>query len=145
MIWNTIPNEERLRLWKNLRDEIKEFPLDKKLEAVAKFCSTIPFGSRSLDYYSPDDWPTPWEILFYGSFCTSSISLLMFYTLVILPIEENIELYLVEDDDGPYLLPVIDDQFVLNYELGRVNRYPDIQDGFKVLKKITKQEVKSIA
>jgi hypothetical protein len=28
MIWNTIPNEEKLRLWKKMRDQIQEFPLE---------------------------------------------------------------------------------------------------------------------
>lgn len=104
----------------------------------------MPFGSRTLDYYSPEDWPTPWEILFHGSFCTSSISLLMFYTLTLLNTPPTVELYLVEDDDGIYLLPIINNQFVLNYELGTVNNYSEIQDEFKVLQKYNKEQIKNI-
>jgi len=144
MIWNTIPNEERLHLWKKLRDDIQGHPLDTQLDEIAKFCSKMPFGSRTLDYYSPEDWPTPWEILFHGSFCTSSISLLMFYTLELLHTLPKVELYLVEDDDGIYLLPIIDDQFVLNFELGAVNNYSEIQDEFKVLQKYTTEQIKNI-
>jgi hypothetical protein len=54
MIWNAIPDEERLRLWKKLRDDLKELSLEDQLAEVAKFCASIPFGSRSLDYYSPE-------------------------------------------------------------------------------------------
>jgi hypothetical protein len=144
MIWNTIPNEERLRLWKNLREDIKDKKLNEILESVARFCSTIPFGSRSVDYYSPADWPTPWEILFYGSFCTSSISLLIYYTLILLPTTADIELLLVEDDTDVYLLPIIDNQFVLNYELGKVSNYSEIKDDFKILKTYTRNEAKTI-
>lgn len=144
MIWNTIPNEERLHLWKKLRDDIKELSLINQVDEIAKFCSKMPFGSRTLDYYSPEDWPTPWEILFHGSFCTSSISLLMFYTLTLLNTPPIVELYLVEDDDGIYLLPIIDNQFVLNYELGTVNNYSEIQDEFKVLQKYNKEQIKNI-
>jgi hypothetical protein len=144
MIWNTIPNEERLHLWKKLRDDIKELPLTNQLDEIAKFCSKMPFGARTLDYYSPENWPTPWEILFHGSFCTSSISLLMFYTLELLSAEPKIELYLVEDDDGIFLLPIINDQFILNYELGAVNKYSEIQDDFRVLQKYTKEQIKNI-
>lgn len=144
MIWNTIPNEERLHLWKKLRDDIKELPLTNQLDEIAKFCSKMPFGARTLDYYSPENWPTPWEILFHGSFCTSSISLLMFYTLELLSAEPKIELYLVEDDDGIFLLPIINDQFILNYELGAVNKYLEIQDDFRVLQKYTKEQIKNI-
>jgi hypothetical protein len=144
MIWNIVHDEERLRLWKQLREEIKELKVEEQLKAVAKFCSSIPFGSRSLDYYSPWDWPTPWEILFHGSFCTSSISLLMCYTLVMASEDIDIELYLVEDDRGIYLLPVISNQYVLNYELGSVNNYPEVEPDIKVLQKYTKEQIKQI-
>jgi hypothetical protein len=145
MHWNTIPNEERLRLWKTLRADIVEPSLDDKLELVAKFCSHIPYGSRTLDYYDPQSWPTPWEILFYGSFCTSSISLLIYYTLTMQPYPTKVDLYLVEDTDGIYLLPVIDNQLVLNYELGQVNRYSDIAQSLTVLKIYTSEQIKTIS
>lgn len=144
MIWNAIPNDERLRLWKKLREDLKELTLEKQLEETAKFCASIPFGSRTLDYYSPTDWPTPWEILFYGSFCTSSISLLMYYTFILTPVDAIVELHLVEDDDGIYLLPVINNQFVLNYELGKVSMYPEIKNNFKVLKTYLQEQIKTI-
>jgi hypothetical protein len=144
MIWNTIHGEERLLLWKKLRSDLKSMTLDKQLEEVAKFCANIPFGSRSIDYYSPADWPTPWEILFHGSFCTSSISLLIFYTLSLIPISVKLDLYLVEDDTGVYLLPVIDDQFVLNYELGLVSKFSAACTGIKVIKVYSQKHIKTI-
>jgi len=144
MIWNAIPNDERLRLWKKLREDLKELTLENQLSETAKFCASIPFGSRTLDYYSPSDWPTPWEILFYGSFCTSSISLLMYYTFILTPVDAIVELHLVEDDDGIYLLPVINNQFVLNYELGKVSMYPEIKNNFKVLKTYLQEQIKTI-
>lgn len=144
MIWNSLDGEDRIFHWKRFRTEIKEFSLEEQLAQIAKFYSTIPYGARTLDYYSPYDWPTPWEILFYESFCTSSISLLIFYTFVLTPIAVKIELQLVEDDDGIYLLPVIDDQFVLNYELGKVSKYPDIKDKIKVLNTYRKEQIKAI-
>ena len=57
-----IPNEERLHLWKRLRVTIHDLSLQDRLSSIAQFCSKIPFGARTLDYYSPNDWPTPWEI-----------------------------------------------------------------------------------
>ena len=144
MIWNTIPNEERLHLWKKLRDDIKDLVLKEQLNEIAKFCSQMPFGARTIDYYSPMDWPTPWEILFHGSFCTSSISVLMYHTLLLLNTNSEIELLLVEDDDGVYLLPIIDSTFILNYELGSVNEFSEVKDSFKVLQKYTKEQIKKI-
>lgn len=144
MIWNTIPNEERLRLWKNLRDGLIGQSVEDQLANVAKFCSTIPFGTRTLDYYNPMTWPTPWEILFYGSFCTSSISLLMFYTLILIPTLSEVELVLVDDAGDIFLLPFIDNQFVLNYELGKVNRCSEIQDSFRIISRYPKEKIKNI-
>lgn len=144
MIWNAIPDEEKLRLWKKLREDIANLNLEGQLNSVAEFFFKVPYGARTLDYYSPQDWPTPWEILFHGSFCTSSISLLMYHTLVMATGIDDVELFLIEDDDGVYLMPVIDNQFVLNYELGKVNRYSDVKDSFKVLQKYSKEQVKTI-
>ena len=146
MIWNAIPNEERLRLWKNLRSDLVNLPLDQKLVAIAKFCESIPFGARTLDYYSAENWPTPWEILYYGSFCISSISLLMYYTLVVADSNstDNIELWLVKDNAGDYLLPVINDQFILNYELGTVSNHSEISECFIVMQKFSKEQIKTI-
>lgn len=144
MIWNTIPNNERLRLWKSLRDEITSQPLLVQLSKISLFCSNIPFGARTLDYYSAEQWPTPWEILFHGSFCTSSISLLIFYTLVLLPGAPNVDLHLVEDDTGLYLLPVVNNQFVLNYELGQISMYSEVCNSFKTIQKFTQDQIKTI-
>lgn len=144
MNWNNIPNGERLRLWKKLREDIKLLDIEQQLEKIAEFCASMPLGYRSMDYYTPENWPTPWEILFYGTFCPSSISLLMFHTISLLPESHNeLELLLIEDDDV-YLLPIIDNHFILNYQLGAVNRYSDIQDSFKVLKRIPRDKIKTI-
>lgn len=142
MNWNNIPNNERLHLWKTLRYDINDKPLEIQMKMVAEFFSKMPFGARTIDYYSPESWPTPWEILFHGSFCVSSISLMMFYTFELLHTTHLIELYLVEDEDV-YLLPVIDKKFILNYELGTVNNYSDIQEEFNILQ-IYREEIKTL-
>jgi hypothetical protein len=144
MIWNTVHGEDRLILWKKLRADLKDLPVDKQLNEVAKFCAGIPFGARSLDYYSPADWPTPWEILYHGSFCTSSISLLIYYTLAMIPIAAKLDLYLVEDEDGVCLLPVVNDQFVLNRELGQVSMYLDACADVTLLKIYPQDQIKTI-
>jgi len=142
MNWNITPNEERLRLWKNLRTEIKSLPLEEQLSEIAKFCKTMPIGHRSIDYYTPKDWPTPWEILFHGTFCTSSISLLMFHTLVM--VDRKPILHLIDDNGDLFLLPVIDYQYILNYELGEVSSYSELIRNFKVLDTFTPDRIKSI-
>lgn len=144
MIWNIISNEERIRIWKKLRNDISDLSLYDQMSAIVFFCSSMPFGARTLDYYNPMGWPTPWEILFYGSFCTSSVSLLIFYTLILLPTEKKVELLLVEDDRCVYLLPIVNDEYILNYELGHINKYDEIKENFKILQTYKKENVKII-
>lgn len=135
-------NEERLRLWKKFRNDIKPLPLETQLDEIAKFCQLMPIGHRSLDYYTPQEWPTPWEILFYGSFCTNSISLLMFHTLTM--VGRDPVLNLIDDGGDVYLLPVIDYQYILNYELGKVSSYSALKDNFKILQSFSQEKIKQI-
>lgn len=143
-IWNNIPNEEKLFLWKKLRESLTEASLNTKLAEIALFFAPTPFTSRTLDYYSPNSWPTPWEILFYNTLCPSSISLLIYYTLTMVDPSVKIELLLVEDEGGIYLLPLIDNKFILNYELGMISNYSEVKKDFKVIKTYSKNQIKSI-
>lgn len=144
MNWNTIPNDERLHLWKKLRTDIKGLELVEQLSFIAKFCETIPYGARSLDYYSPTEWPTPWEIFFHNSFCKNSVSLIIFHTLTMLNTDDNIELWVVKDNEGDYLIPIVNNQFILNYEPGEVSNYSDICDYFIVMQKFSRTQIKII-
>ena len=145
MSWNNIPDDERLHLWKILRKDISVLPLAEQMSTVAKFFSNMPYGARSLDYYTPTEWPTPWEIIFHGSLCKSSISLLIFYTFSLLHTTHKIELHLIDDGADEYLIPVIDDQFVLNYQLGMVSNYSDVSIEFTDKQTFTEQQIKKIA
>ena len=145
MSWDKLSNEERLHLWRQLRADIKSLALTEQLSKLAEFCATMPAGRRTLDYYNPVSWPTPWEIVFHAEFCKSSVSLLLFYTLAILYGKEyNIELWVVKDNNGDYLLPVIDNQFILNYEAGKVSNHSDVSDYFIVMQKFSKDQIKTI-
>lgn len=144
MIWNGVSKEERLSLWKNLRNDIKCENINIQLKAIAEFYAATPYGARTIDYYDPASWPTPWEILFHGSFCTSSISLLIYYTFQLISSGHKTDLYLVDDNGNIYLLPVIDDQYVLNYEPGVISNLRDIEKDVKVLQVFSKNQIKTI-
>jgi hypothetical protein len=144
MSWNNIPDHERLAMWKNLRKDIKGLDLAGQLELVAKFFSNLPYGSRSIDYYSPGEWPTPWEIIFHGNLCKSSISLLIFYTFSLLNTGITAELHLIDDGEDEYLLPVFNNQFVLNYELGMISNYSGIITDLTHKQTFTESQIKKI-
>lgn len=111
--------EDRLVIWRNLRLEIEPMSTEKKIEAVVDFFSQTPISSRVIDYYSPDSWPSPWELLFDGTYCTSAISLLMYYTFTMSStFKDEVKLILADTSDDRILLPLINDKYVINYQLG---------------------------
>lgn len=144
MNWSAMPSDERLNLWKILRTDMGALPLNDQLELISEFCSTIVYGARSIDYYTPSSWPTPWEIFFHNSFCKNSVSLVIFHTLSMLGSAETVELWVVKDNEGDYLLPIINNQFILNYEPGKISNYPDVHNNFIVMQKFLQSEIKSI-
>jgi len=135
--------QRRLSLWKEFKEELVHTNHNEQLKKVATFFSRTPIGSRSLDYYTPDDWSTPWEILYNSLYCRNSISLLIYYTLVTMPYyKDATQLWLIDDGEDRYLLPVVNDRYILNYELGSVSTLEDITDLITVVTKFNNNEVK---
>lgn len=124
MEWANSSSEDRLRSWREHRDQLCEntdTDLESKLKKTAKYWADAPIGSRTLDFYTATDWEGPWEILHHGSFCKHSISLMIYYTLQLsLPDEDNTEIYLIDDGIDRFLVPVVNKSYVLNYILGEV-------------------------
>ena len=108
---NSGSSESRLSLWKNFREEITPLDTAVQIQKVAKFFQQTPIGTRSLDFYTPSTWPTPWEILYNGTYCPNSISLLIYYSLVLLPkFDRKVDIWLIEDSTDRFLVPVLEDQ-----------------------------------
>ena len=143
MMWNTLTDIEVLASWKKLRTSIKDLSCKEKLQAIAEFSAPIPYGSRTVDYFTPSSWPGPWEILAVRSFCTSSISLLIFYTFVMVD-DTDIRLELIDDGQEVYLVPVVDDQFVLNFYPNLVSNYQEVSEKFNLLKVFSKTDIKPV-
>ena len=142
-----VSNDESLRHWREFRSTLSELPIHARLEAVALFFRNTPFGSRTLDYYSSENWPTPWEILYYGSFCKSSISLLIAYTLFMVDNECDIRLYLIDDRSDIYLIPAVrveNTWYMLNYYLGEIIDINQIQNEFSIIKEYNQIDLKKV-
>lgn len=138
MNWNNLPPDSRLSVWRKFREEIKDTDLNDKLDKVAKYWADAPLGTRTLDYYSPDTWLSPWEILYHGSFCQNSISLLIYYTLLLSSNGEyTVDVFLVDDGDDRYLLPVVNQKYILNYQLREVVELTQLE--VKILDRFEKQ------
>ena len=119
--WNNSTPEERIEKWRDFREQIIGLEEEEQLNSIAEFFATVPIGARCIDYYTPDSWPTPWELLYHQLFCASSTSLLIYHTLCLTLGEDRVDIVLVDTQDDRFLAPLIDKQRIFNFELGKVN------------------------
>lgn len=119
--WNNSTPEERIAKWRELREHISTLSEEEQINSIAEFFARVPIGARCVDFYTPDSWPTPWELLYHKLFCASTISLLIYHTLCIALGEERVSIVLVDSGDDRFLVPLVDKQRVFNFELGKVN------------------------
>lgn len=119
--WNNSSAEERIQKWREFRDSLADLPEDELLNSIAMFFASVPIGTRCIDYYTPEAWPTPWELLYHKLFCSSTISLLIYHTLCLMLDDARVEIILVDTDNDRMLLPIVDKKYIFNFELGKVN------------------------
>ena len=123
--WNNSSAEERLEKWREFRESLEDLSEEDLLNTVADFFAAVPIGARCIDFYTPESWPNPWELLYHKLFCTNSISLLIYHTLCVSLDKNRVEILLVETKEDRFLLPVVDKKHIFNYELGKVNNIKD--------------------
>ena len=143
--WNNLSSEERTDLWQQLRENLKTKNYTDRLNELSVFFAHVPYGARTLDYYTPESWLVPWEILHHGTFCRNSISLLMYHTLTIIDPDISIELCLIDDNEDMYLVPVIDSKFVLGYIPGQVAQLKNLKRSFQIKQTFQKEQIKKFA
>lgn len=76
MFCKTQCHEQHLRDWRKLRQSASSMQ-----EILACF-SVISPKTRFIDYYTPESWPNPFDIVQYQMYDVSGISLLIYYTAV---------------------------------------------------------------
>ena len=128
MDWNNTRYIERIRAWKNLRDEIVMLPFHEALDLVAEFWGTVPLHtSKTVRIYEPETWNTPWEILHENSLCENKVGIMIYHTLVAAYADDDVDVtmriahdgkeeFLVVDIDRTYLS---DEKYTLNYYNGK--------------------------
>lgn len=79
MFTKTQCQEERLAVWRAFR---QKFPTDGTAQDVVNAFSTIKPQHRILDYYTPESWPTPFEIVADNLLCQSGLTLVIASTLL---------------------------------------------------------------
>ncbi len=125
--WNNSSAEERIEKWREFRESLNGLDDEELLNNVAQFFATVPLGARCIDFYTPDSWPTPWELLYHKLYCPSSISLLIYHTLCIALGNDRVQIVLADTGTDRLLVPIVDKKYIFNYELGKVNKIKDHQ------------------
>lgn len=69
--------EQRLQAWRTLRQD----PSITEAHHVVQQFSTVPLKPRYVDFYTPENWPTVFEIVQEGMFCYSGLCLVLASTL----------------------------------------------------------------
>ena len=77
MFTHTQSGSERLAIWRGLR---QDSTITTPQDVVSAFASMVP-ETRYLDFYTPNSWPTVFELVEEGMFCNSAITLVMAATL----------------------------------------------------------------
>ena len=125
--WNNSSAEERIEKWREFRESLNDLNDEELLNSVAQFFASVPLGARCVDYYTPESWPTPWELLYHKLYCSSSISLLIYHTLCIVLGNDRVSIVLADTGTDCLLMPIVDKKYIFNYELGKVNKIKDHQ------------------
>lgn len=112
--WNNLRADKRIAAWRQHRLSLKTLPINQALLEIANFFADMPLGPRTIDFYNPNTWPDPWDILADIKFCENSISLMMYYTVISVFPDANIKMYVIDDTEQRFMVPVVDG-IVLNY------------------------------
>jgi hypothetical protein len=79
MFTKTQNSSERLAAWRKFR---QEFPVNGTTQHVIDAFANTKIERRILDYYTPETWPSPFEIVNEGIFDQSGLTLVIASTLV---------------------------------------------------------------
>jgi hypothetical protein len=79
MFTKTQNGSERLAAWRKFR---QEFPRNGTAYDVVNAFSKVKIERRTIDYYTPESWPSPFEIVGEGHFCQSGLTLVIASTIL---------------------------------------------------------------
>jgi len=128
-----LPEKDRLLSWREHRNTLAKLEDTEKFKALTRWWATAPICAYSIDADDTKNWPTPWELLNEGVFCTSGIAYMMAATLLLSGFDRSrLSMPFIKGQDDERLVVLIDDQIVLNYSYGEVFDWDEIRDDFHV-------------
>ena len=130
MFLKTHNSTDRLKIWRDIRQKNYLSPDD-----LVKEFSDIKILSRYLDYYTPNSWPNPFEIVSEGYFCQTGVTILITATLInknfitnstlLFPVISNN----ITGDSGIVLL---DNNKVFNFSPGKIEEWDFVKENATV-------------
>ena len=127
--WFSAGPKERLSLWREFRKTLDTMDLHDALIATNAWWSFAPISSNVFNAYKPDDWPTPWELIWSGEYDEDNIALGMAYTLQLGSIAEC-ELAMVQErkENTAKLVVLVNQEYVLNYKFNQIEKIDVLND-----------------
>lgn len=134
--------QDRLRSWRDLRNNIKTLPTDQACIETDRWWQQAPLVNHHLHWSDTANWPDPWTLLSENNYCTLTRALGMCYTLLMNDIT-NIELVIATDCQcEEHNLVLVDrPKYILNF-------WPDSVistnlNDFKVIRSISLDSIKN--
>jgi hypothetical protein len=94
----TIGNGGKLKLWRELREEIKTLSLDVAIHTAYQWWNSSPTVRRTFDPWKIESWPNPWNLLYQDDQCPNSIILGVYYTCKLAEIDMSMcQLSIIND------------------------------------------------
>ena len=130
MFVNLQTPEQRLSTWRDIRNKNHS-----NIQEVLEDFSSIKLVSRYLDYYSPESWPNPFEIVNEGYFCQSGVSLVLASTLLYkgFLFEDRIIYPVISNNiTGTSGLVILHDNLVYNFTPNKVESWDYVKENSTV-------------
>ena len=130
MFVNLQTPEQRLSTWRDIRNKNHS-----NIQEVLEDFSSIKLVSRYLDYYTPESWPNPFEIVNEGYFCQSGVSLVLASTLLYkgFLFEDRIIYPVISNNiTGTSGLVILHDNLVYNFTPNKVESWDYVKENSTV-------------
>jgi len=144
-IWTMQPHE-RLRWWRQFRNEISKKSLEEAVWDTNHLWSYSPFVNQYLHQDNISNWPNPWELMYDNYYCDLARALGIIATLYLTKHQSTpmeIAIYLDNDTKEYYNLALIDKRkYVCNLEHDQVVNITQISKNLEWVKTITTSQLK---
>jgi hypothetical protein len=107
---------DRLKVWHELRHNLKKKDLNQTCVEVDAFWQNCPISTHYLHPADVEDWPDPWQLLSDNMYCEYARALGMIYTLMLLGIDDVDLVEATDYNSNDVILVLVNcAKYVMNY------------------------------